>query len=262
MNDNEGGDGEEIPPLRNRKVDGTLYSRSPEVEQLLAGLVRLPEQEALSRAAIRRRSAPGWLPGECLIFMMRRAGRRRDLRAYDRWCGLVLARIRARLPYAGSGKTASSRELEMAAYGVGRFGKLLGPDLTDYNEKLDIYEAVFDLALANLRRDALRTGMPAKDEPTPVELSGDSKVDLEVEWAKSGGDLFGHARKNDEDFRSTVWAAIDALPTEQNRILTMMSQDIGPGEIAKALDLQPRTLLNRKKAALEAVRKAVEEAGL
>ena len=253
---------EVIPPLRNRKVsDGTLYTRSDDVERLLAGLVALPEDEILSRAAITRRSAPGWLPGECLVFMMRRASRRRDRRAYDRWCTLVLARIRARMPYVPGTGPASSRELEMADYGLNRFGSLLGPDLDGYNEKLDIYEAVFDLALANLRRDALRTVLPAKGEPTPVELGSDPRLELEVERAKSGDDIFGHARENDEDFRSTAWAAIDALPTEQNRILTMIREGVPPGEMAAILGLSPRTLLNHKNAAIAAVRALVAEEG-
>lgn len=105
---------EAIPPLRNRKVsDGSLYTRSSDVERLLAGLVILPEDEVLARAAITRRSAPGWLPGECLVFMMRRASRRRNRRGYDRWCTLVLARIRARMPYVLRTGPASTRELEM-----------------------------------------------------------------------------------------------------------------------------------------------------
>lgn len=255
-------EGEAIPPLRNRKVsDGSLYTRSEDVERLLAGLVNQPEDEILARAAITRRSAPGWLPGECLVFMMRRASRGGDRRAYGRWCTLVLARIRARMPYAPSTGSAPWRELEMTDYALNRFGGLLGPDREGYNEKLDIYEARFDLALANLRRDALRTVLPAKDEPTPVEFGSDPKVELEVERAKSGDDIFGHARENDEDFRSAAWSAIDALPTEQNRILTMTREGVPPGEMAAILGLSPRTLLNRKNAAIAALRVALAEVG-
>ena len=255
-------EGEAIPPLRNRKVgDGSLYTRSEDVERLLAGLVGLPEDEVLARAAITRRSAPGWLTGECLVFMMRRASRRQDRRAYSRWCTLVLARIRAQMPYVPSIGPVPGLELEMTDYALTRFGALLGPDLEGYNEKLDIYEARFDLALANLRRDALRTVLPAKDDPSPVEFGSDPKIELEIEKAKSGDDILGLARENDEDFRSAAWAAIDALPTEQNRILTMIREGVPPGEMASILGLSPRTLLNRKNAAIAAVRALVTEAG-
>lgn len=262
MSENGGEGAEAIPPLRKHKPDGARYTRQAETERLLAGIVGLPEREALDRAAITRRSDPGWLRGECLVFMMRRAGRRGDRRSYERWCRLVLARIRAQMPNGRIDGPLTAVDAALAEYGSTRFAKLLGPDLTGYNESLDIYEAVFDLALSNLRKDALRTILPKKspeDEPRPVhvEYGSDPRTDLEVETAMAGNDLFGAARENDEAFRSEVWSAIDALPTEQNRILTMMREGISPGEMAKAIGLEPRTLYNHKVAALRAVREAM-----
>jgi hypothetical protein len=78
MAENDAEGAEAIPPLRKRKPDQTLYTRQPETERLLASLLELPEREVLERAAITRRSDPGWLRGECLVFMMRRASRRGD----------------------------------------------------------------------------------------------------------------------------------------------------------------------------------------
>ncbi|VVT24035.1 putative Response regulator receiver protein [Sphingomonas sp. EC-HK361] len=265
MAENDGEGAETIPPLRKRKPDQTLYTRRPETLQLLAGLLELPEREVPERAAITRRSAPGWLRGECLVFMMRRASRRGDKRSYQRWCRLLLERVRAQMPHGRSGTPLTTLELAMAEYGVDRFAKLLGPDLSGYNESLDIYEAVFDLALARLRTDALKTTLPKRDDtkpkPTYVEYGSDPRVDLEVEQAKAEEDLFGIARGNDEDFRLRAWEAIDALPTEQNRILTMMREGVPPGEMAKILGLEPKTLYNRKMAALKAVRDAIGSAG-
>lgn len=258
--------GEVIPPLRKikrSKASGgskieTLYARPDEIERLLEGLVGLAEDELLARAALRRRSAPGWLPGECLVFMMRRAGRRKDKRAYGRWVTLILERITAVMTRGGSDRAPTTLELQMSEYGVDRFVRLLGPDLTGYEDKLDIYEAKFDMAVLNLRRDALATFLTPKGEEPIIEISIDDEQDIDAQLAKSDPDLFNYAQNNDEDFRSRVWAAIDALPREQKEILTMMRDGMTPGEIAKHRGTEPRTLLNRKNAAMAAVRAAVE----
>jgi hypothetical protein len=237
---------EAIPPLRKRTVDDVLYERRPETTRLISGLLQLPEREALERARISRRSDPGWLRGECLVFMMRRA------------------RIRQQMPHGRTTANQTPLELALAEYGPNRFAMLLRPDLDGYNEQLDIYEAVFDLAVSRLRKDALRTLLPKRDDaepkPSHVEFGSSPAVDLEVERAKSCDDLFGDAHRNDEAFRSAVWAAIDALPTEQNRILTMMRDGVAPGEMAQILGLEPKTLYNRKQAAMKAVREAMGRA--
>jgi ribosomal protein L39E len=262
----EGGAEETIPPLRKRKPNnGPLYYRPEDTEALLALLVTLPEEEALARARIQNRRAPGWLPGECLIHMMRRAGRLRDRRAYRHWYDLVSERIRRALPRPASKRRADSTELEIAEVAFHRFLRLLGPDLAGYEERLDIWEARFDLAVANLRRDALEKVLPAEDEPNTVEIGDDPALAKEVEEAAGAFDPFDPARINEEDFRSRVWEAIDALPTEQNRILTMMAQGIpfgtgaeGEKSISGILRMQPRTVNNHKRRAFEAVRKALE----
>ena len=256
---------ETIPPLRNRKLkNGPLYSRPEEIEALLAMLVTLPEEEALARARIRNRRTPGWLPGECLVHMMRRAGRLRNRSAYRRWYELVAERIGAALPRPASKRRPTTTELEIVDAALDRFLRLLGPDLTDYEKRLDIWEARFDLALANLRRDALEKVLPGKDEPRTVEIGDDPVLAEEVERAKGAFDPFDPARMNEEDFRSRVWAAIDALPTEQNRILTMMANGIpfgtgaeGEQSITGILRMQPRTVNNQKRRAFEAIREAL-----
>lgn len=246
----------EVPPLRNRTLDGAFYTRPQDIEALLAGLVCMPEEEVLARAAIRRRFAPGWLPGECLVHMMRRSGRRKDQRSYNKWCRLLLDRIRAQLLQWRTEETAQACEIAVADYGLDRFVRLLGPDLADYNMSLDIYEARFDLALANLRRDGFEKTKPAGEQPVEVELGDNPKLQAEVELVKADFDLFGYVRENDDDFRSRAWAAIDALPPEQNRILTMMRDGIAVADMATTMKVTTRTILNWKKTAFEAVRKA------
>lgn len=260
MNESISDNGALIPALRKRKVDGAAYSRPAEIETLLGILVVMDEDEALLRARIRRRSTPGWLPGECLVHMLRRAGRNRDKRAYNKWCTIVLERVRAALPRAGD-LAASPRELERVDYVLDRFVSLLGPDLADYEERLDIWEARFDLALANLRRDAFRRDS-AVDFGEAVSIEDDTALASEIERALGAFDPF--ATSQEDDFRSRVWTAIDTLPTEQNRILTMTREGVpvgsgaaGEASISGILGRTPRTILNQKLRAIAAVRRLV-----
>lgn len=228
-------------------------------------LIALPPDEALARARIRNRRAPGWLPGECVIHMTRRAARLKDRRSYQRWYEVLAERIRAGLPRPVNKDRPQARELEIAEAGFDRFLTMLAADLNQYDERLDIWEARFDLALANLRRDALRKVLPADDEPQTVEISDDPGIAEEVERATGAFDPLDPARLNEADFRSRLWDAIDALPTEQNRIITMTLKGIpigtgAPGEqsISTLLGMQSRTINNHKNRAYDAIRRAME----
>ncbi len=255
-----------IEPLRKRKVgSGPLYTRPEEIEQILRLLITLPIDEAIARARIRNRRSPGWLPGECVLHMTRRAGRLRDRRSYQRWYEVLAERVRVGLPRPRNKNRPAARELEIGEAGFERFIAMLSIDLNVYDERLDIWEARFDLALKNLRRDALRKLLPVDDEPETVYIGDDPILAEEVERAQGAFDPFDPGRFNEEDFRSRVWDAIDALPTEQNRILTMMAQGIpigtgavGEQTIASLLGLHPRTINNHKRRAFETVREAIE----
>jgi DNA-directed RNA polymerase specialized sigma24 family protein len=255
-----------IEPLRKRKLgSGPVYTRPKDIEQLLQLLITLPSDEAIARARIRNRRAPGWLPGECVVHMTRRAARKRDQRSYQRWYEILAERIRAGLPRSADQYRSAARELEIGEAGFDRFLEMLATDVRGYDERLDIWEARFDLALANLRRDALRKVLPAKGEPETVEIGDDPLLAAEVERARGAFDPFDPARLNEADFRSRLWHAIDELPTEQNRIITMTLQGIpigtgaaGEQSISTLLGMQPRTINNHKNRAYDAIRRAME----
>lgn len=255
-----------IEPLRKRKAgSGELYTRPSQIEQMLKLLIALPVEEALARARVRNRKSPGWLPGECVLHMARRAARLRDRRSYERWYEILAERVLAGLPRPSNKDRPAARELEIGEAGFERFIAMLSIDSNLYDDRLDIWEARFDLALKNLRRDALRKLLPAHDEPETVEIGDDPALAAEVERAQGAFDPFDPGRLNEEDFRSRLWDAIDALPREQNRILTMMAKGIpigtgseGEQSIATFLGLHPRTINNHKRRAFDTLRKAME----
>lgn len=255
-----------LEPLRKKKAGtGALYGRPRQIEQMLELLIVIPIDEGIARARIRNRRAPGWIPGECVVHMTRRAGRKGDRREYQRWYDILAERVRAGLPRPASKSRPAARELEIGEAGFDRFIEMLAVDLKGYDERFDIWEARFDLALKNLRRDALRKVLPADDEPETVEIGDDPLIAEEVERAQGAFDPFDPARLNEADFRSRVWDAIDALPTEQNRILTMMAQGIpigtgadGERSISGLLGMHPRTINNHKRRAFDTLGDAIE----
>lgn len=171
-----------IEPLRKHKLgSGPVYARPKEIEQLLQLLVALPVDEGIARARIHNRRAPGWLPGECVVHMIRRAARMRDFRSYQRWYDVLSERIRAGLPRPANRLRPAARELEIGEAGFDRFIAMLAADLNGYDLRLDIWEARFDLALANLRRDALRRVLPTVGEPETVEIGDDPFLAGEVD---------------------------------------------------------------------------------
>lgn len=255
-----------IEPLRKRKVrSGSPYTRPTEIEQVLTLLISLPIDEAIARARIRNRRSVGWLPGECLLHMTRRAARMHDMRAYERWYEQLAERVRAGLPRPSNKDRPSARELEIADVGFDRFIAMLTADLNGYDNRLDIWEARFDLALINLRRDALKKTLRKPDAPEIVEIEGDCAIAAEAARERGAFNPVDDALLNESDFRSRWFDAIDALPTEQNRIITMIAEGIpigtgaaGEQSISTLLGIHPRTVNNHKNRAFDAIRRAMK----
>jgi hypothetical protein len=254
-----------IEPLRKRKASGAPYSRPAEIEQVLTLLISLPIDESVARARIRNRKSAGWLPGECLLHMTRRAARMRDMRAYERWYQELAERVRAGLPRPANKNRPSARELEIADAGFDRFIGMLAADLHGYDDRLDIWEARFDLALVNLRRDALKKTLPKSDAPQMVDIDGDPVIAAEAARERGEDNPVADALLNENDFRSRYFDAIDALPREQNRIITMTAEGIpvgtgaaGEHSISGLLGMSPRMVNYHTNRAIEAIRCAME----
>jgi len=70
------GAGEAIAtPLRKRRLSGELYERDPKIEALIAELAVLPRDSLIARAEITKRSDPGYVPSECLVYFIRASRR-------------------------------------------------------------------------------------------------------------------------------------------------------------------------------------------
>lgn len=222
-----------VPPLRKSKSDGTPYARPATVEAALHRVLGLPRQEILTACAVTDRRRDDYVPTECILHLLRGAGRDNDQAYLGRLFRLFMDRVARAFPVperhlpGSDTKGLSSGELALREFAVDRLTEMLCLDRQGYDDRLDIYEATFDAALKTLRSTARRSVgrqrnrlEPLSDDPEAAEPSSD------VEDA-----LLRHVPGTEErierrDYRRKLLAAIQLLPHEDRRLLMLLSRDI------------------------------------
>jgi len=258
-----------VTPLRKRRLSGELYERDPKIEALIAELAVLPRDELIARAEIKKRSDPGYVPSECLVYFTRASRRDNNEAWFERLYRILTERVLRSLPRAEShgGKTESLTHGIVRDKVFGRFVELLSIDRADYAEKADYFEVRFDGALASLRRDAQEKAWRDENRSRPLEYDEESgELSPEVEAAAGAHDPFATSDFDDPAYRSRLDAAIEALPTEQGRIIHMLRQGfrIDSKEpdvmtIAKALGRSEKTVRTYRDKAFAALRAAMAD---
>lgn len=257
-----------VVPLRKRSLSGKLYERDSKIEVLIAELAVLPRDELVARAELTRRSDPGYIPSECLVYFIR-ASRHDDNEAwFERLYRILIERVLRSLPRAkiSDGKESLTRGVVRDEV-VGQFAELLSADRIDYVEKLDYFEVRFDDALKSLKLDAQRKAWRDEGRSDPLEEDEQSAgLSPEVEVAAGTNDPFNASDFDDPAYRSQLEAAIEALPTLQSRIIHMLMQGfpIDSKEpdvmtIAKVLSRSEKTIRNHRNKALIALRATIAD---
>lgn len=255
-----------IAPLKKRTVDGTVYTRQPQIESLLVELSKLPRAELIARAAITRRTEPGYIPSECIVYFIRNSRNNSDA-----WFGQLYKVLTERIlrclprPQSADGKTESLTRGVIRDKAFGRFVELLAADRASPATKLDYFEVRFDGALARLRYDAQEQAWRDENRSTTIEYDEETgEPSPEVERAVGHFDPFRPAENDDADYRLRLKAAIEALPPEQIRIIDMLrqgflieSRDSKVMTISKALDRSEKTIRTHRDKAFAALRVAL-----
>jgi hypothetical protein len=258
-----------VAPLRKRRLSGELYGRDPKIEALIAELAVLPRDELIARAEIAKRSDPGYIPSECLVYFIRASRRDNNEAWFERLYRILIGRVLRSLPKVESsdGRTESLTRGVVRDKVFSRFVELLSADRADYVDKLDYFEVRFDGALASLRRDAQEKAWCDEKRSQPLEYDEESsELSPEVEAAAGAHDPFAESDFDDPAYRSRLDAAIDALPIEQSRIIHMLSQGfpIDSKEpdvmtIAKALGRSEKTVRTYRDKAFATLRAAMND---
>lgn len=258
-----------VTPLRKRRLSGELYERDPKTEALIAELAVLPRDALIARAEVTRRSDPNYIPSECLIYFIRASRRDNNELWFERLYRILTERVLRSLPKAESldGETESLTRGIVRDKVFGRFVELLSADRTDYVDKLDYFEVRFDGGMASLRRDAQEKAWRDENRSRPLEYDEESgDLSPEVEAAAGIQDPFAASDFDDPAYRTRLEAAIDALPTEQSRIIHMLRQGIPIDSqepdvmtIAKALGRSEKTVRTYRDKAFAALRTAMAD---
>ena len=260
-----------IPPLRKRTKKGVLYMRSAAVETLLVEIATLSRDQLLERAEIRNRRAAGWVPSECLLHLLRASRSENSEAFFERLFSVLSARVKAALPRMTTGNETHGR-IERTAERIhelafDKFQDLLCGDRQAYDERLDFFEARFDLGFANLRRDAREKAYEEENRGASLDYDWDTgEPSPEVERARGAFDPFDPALINEEDYRSRLRAAIGGLPQEQIRIVEMISKGIpidsidkSAVSISKLLGRSEKTIRTHRDKAYDAIRAAMQD---
>lgn len=258
-----------VTPLRKRRLSGELYERDPKIEALIAELAILSRDELIAKAAITKRSDPGYVSSECLVYFIRASRHDNGEAWFERLYRILTERVLRSLPRAerSDGKTESLTRGVVRDKVFGRFVELLSADRAAYVDKVDYFEVRFDGALASLRRDAQEQAWRDENRSQPLEYDEESgELSPEVEAAAGAYDPFAASDFDDPAYRSRLDAAIEALPTEQSRIIHMLRQGfpIDSKEpdvmtIAKALGRSEKTVRTYRDKAFAALRAAMAD---
>ena len=261
----------DVTPLRKRRLSGEIYERDPKIEALIAKLAVLPRDELIARAEISKRSDTGYVPCECLVYFIRASRHDTSEAWFERLYRILIERVLRSLPRAESadGKTESLTRGIVRDKVFGRFVELLSADRGAYDEKVDYFEVRFDGALASLRRDAQEQAWRDENRSKSLEYDEESgELSPEVETAAGTEDPFATSDFDNPSYRSRLDAAIDALPTEQSRIIQMLrqgfpidSKEPDAMTISKALGRSEKTVRIYRDKACAALRAAIAERG-
>lgn len=219
-----------IEPLRKLK-DGIPCKRPPKIEAKLVELVGLSDAELIRRCEIVSTTDPGFVPEECLIYLVRN---RRDCdpsdSTFEQLYRALFIRVLAHLPREPEqdGREEACLASEVRSVAASRFAELMANDRkTGYDDRLDVYEYRFAMAAAKLRISAYRQACSKKNRATQIASFEDDVElsDRELEQL-SFGDLAEFETFGDKDYRIVLNAAINRLPDKYRTVLELHRQGV------------------------------------
>jgi len=257
-----------ISPLRKIKQDGQLYSRRQPIEIMLVELASVSFEVFAERASILDRSVAEYIPSEVLVHWIRQTRHHKSDTQFNILYPLLEQRIRRACPRkelrAGGVDVEVGTYADLQEHVLERVIKLLLRDRSNYEEKLDIYEVVFDRAIAKLRDSAFRSVFGKENPMTSLEYDESGEVTSEVEESLSWYRPKNMTPEEDLTYRFQLRAAIDSLPKDERRLIDMetagypdQSEDPDVQTIAKLLVRTPKTVRAMRKRAYKKIRECL-----
>jgi DNA-directed RNA polymerase specialized sigma24 family protein len=209
-------------PLTKKKEDGKLYVRPLEIETAIDA-ARLQDIATLQRrASCSRRDSPGFMPLECLVYIIREARQRRDEATMNLLLPPLLARCEAML----MSKIPDSRPNGAKIRGeiLGEFSVLFAEDGSGENpDELDFFECRFNRAFRSfwisfMRRPSTRAMLL---EVSLNENKGEDSPGDEDSIAGKFSEFQQPAMQFSGVFRDELLNAINSLPPDERRAVVL-----------------------------------------
>ena len=245
-----------VTPLRaRRKKDNSLYTRRPNIEQMLADLSNVPIDEIARRAAILDQQDPEFLPPEVLMHFLRRSKSDGDTEPYRLLFASLRQRLLQRLPvreWRNSGQPVSEdrKQADVRQQVLDRVIELLCADRGEYDVRLDYFEINFNGAVARARktawRDSCETEKSEKTQSLNVEMSAGEDNDVDEALRSLRG---VSENSSDAAYRLEVFSEINSLPDEEREVILMLIEGFKIKEIAEAVGCTEKTVSARRNRA-------------
>lgn len=257
------------PPLLTKTYpDGTPYRRMPEVEDEIFRVAELPFEDFLQRARTTNRSHPDFVRPETLMHFLRRTRSDNNEQRFNALYRMVLRRLMLALPRServqGQDVIVDGAASDLEDIIRGKFVELITLDRAG-GDRMDFYEVHFDEAVAKLRMRPARQ-IRGRTRRTEV-LEGDPDTGELPKYVEQAAGSFNEpddAFLFDPIFRKRLLQEIDHLKPEQNKVITMLlaniqthSDDPTVPTISRAIGRDAKTVWNRRRDAIAALRKAL-----
>ena len=255
--------------LTRRRGNGTLYERRPEIEAALVRLLGQTRDEVTAALQIRDSGSARFIASECLVHLIRNTRFDNHPAYFEQLYKELMRRIDAALPrFTGEqlNKSENSHAMDARDQMRDTFLERLAADRQEPGPGLDYFEVMFNHAVASLRITAAARAQKANARHKTIEFEGeDSEPSAEVERAFSNFNPKEELLSDDPIYRRRVAAAMEALPDKQRQVILLMlkdfpldSTDPTMDSIRSILNVSEKTVRNRREAAFDAIRRALE----
>lgn len=233
---------------------GKPYTRPDSVEAAIDVAIKQDLNILAMRARISDPTKSEFLPMECLVHLLRDAGRRRDDHAMRTLMPPFLARcesvLRSAMPDNSFPNATDMREDIL-----GDFGLLFAEDAGESSNELDFYECRFFRAFLVFRFAYLRRERSRMKEliPLPVANEPDGRSSDEDVFAKVSEAFRSHPTQLGEVLEKDLTKAIDNLPPDERKAVILChvlglkeeSEDPSAVTAASLCGVSGRTVRNR-----------------
>ncbi|UJR83680.1 hypothetical protein [Sandaracinus amylolyticus] len=238
-------------PLRKCTTDGSAYTRPPEIEAAIDEALALDATTRLARAEILDRKAPGFLPKEALVYLIRDAKRVDDQTTLSKLFTILARRCEEVLAHQVPDTYPNA--VDIRADALSELGNLVAEDETGTDGyRLDFFESRFESAFLRLWTTIARKCLRRREREV-VAADPDNPVRKPVEGA-----LEVDGEQEPTVLRKEQMVLFNRLAPDDRKLLFLRfgnevkveSNDPAEVTLAKIYRVEGRTIRNRINAAL------------